>query len=706
MSKRNALYSIVYTIVICILLTLGNCGKQSTGPADTIDSTFLWEKNQITVTTANGSVHNWSGFKIEKGFFVPTKTISKFIVWREKEEDVDLYIDYLLKGKFYSVFVNSKKVFKLKRRYKLTHSDSTETGAAPSKLFKTRIRFNRGFNFIEFRKKGKSVFKVKSFAVAAPGRPLKSIGDAGALLSEGEGMSRYFHAGSGTIGFHGKGKIHVKLVDFVGGKKNVQEKDLESNGDTIRYDLNIEKMGFVRVTVETGKFDITELSFKKRSTEKNTGPLQAKLEKLVKGASKPKPNIYILLIDGCHAEHIGVYGYNRDTSPNVDRFAKDAVLFENAYANATFTRSSVASIFTGFHPHRHKLRVLTNKLPKGLFMMPEFMKKKGYRTSILTEAGNIARTYGFAQGVDNYQKVFRRWDDPRYLENNMFKFFTESLEESKPQFTYIHYRAPHFPIVPPPPYLDMYKEKKLGKDADRLIYSLVKLGNERHQFTPEEIHDVINDYDSSINYVDAEVGKVLEALKKKGLYDSSIIIFTSDHGEAMFEHGYWGHGHNVYDEAARVPLIVKFPTELGITGKVERLVQLVDIFPMFASMMGETRYFDGESLLESVEKHEKDDRFVFSTSFGMPPSIGIRWRSWYYIIHLYNNSEELFNLEDDPLKSIAALPENEDMVMFFRSKFLSWYVQFDSLERSSQSIDLKKLPKDEYDNLKSLGYIN
>jgi arylsulfatase A-like enzyme len=240
----------------------------------------------------------------------------------------------------------------------------------------------------------------------------------------------------------------------------------------------------------------------------------------------------------------------------------------------------------------------------------------------------------------------------------------------------------------------------------RMISKLKKLGEKGHKFTPEEIEDVIADYDSSIRYVDSEVGKLLKTLKKMELYDPSYIIFTSDHGEALYEHQVWGHGQNVYEETSRVPLIVKFPAEKKLKGRIERVTQLVDIFPTFAALFGIKRYFDGQSLLESIKIKKEDDRFAFSITFGNPPSIGIRWRSWYYIIHLYNNQEQLYNLKIDPLKDIAAVKENKDMITFFRAKFLNWLIDFDNLERTSQAVDLKKLPKGEYENLKSLGYID
>ncbi|MGD2092559.1 MAG: sulfatase [Candidatus Aminicenantes bacterium] len=679
MRKRT---TTVLVLLVIILLGFSYCGKDS--PSKSLSPSILWEKEQAVVSTAEGTKNLWSGFDINNDLFVSNKAISKFILWREETKKENITLQYILRGRPMLVFVNSREVVKLKPRYKLGS-------------FTIRIPLLKGFNFLEFRKTGKSIFKIKTLKIGN-----QAVEEA-YHLDAGQSLSRFHGAGAGRIVLKGKGKVRIRLVAFIDGRKKSREKELEPGflSSGVKYPFRFESPGFIKVSTLTGKFTVTDYTFAGKQQEPRTGVTAPGW------VEKEKPGVHILLIDGCHADHLGVYGYHRDTSPHIDRLARDSVVFDNAYANATFTRSSVASIFTGFHPHRHKLRVLINRLPKGLFMLPEFMQKQGYKTAIFTEAGNISRFFGFAQGVDKYKKVFRRWDDPRYLENNMYRFFCDWMKNPGPLFTYVHFRAPHFPIIPPPPFLDMYKEKeKRGiPKKDRLILQLKQLAKEGHRFSAGEVKDVIDDYDSTIRFVDDQVGKLLDKLKEENLYESSFIIFTSDHGEALYEHGYWGHGHNVYPETSRVPLIVKFPAQMKLKGRVERVTQLVDIFPTFAALFGEKRYFDGQSLLDSIGVKKEDDAFGFSTSFGLPPSIGMRWRSWYYIIHLFNNGEELFNLKKAPLKNAAGLEENKDLLTFFRAKFLDWYIDFDNIERTSQAVDLKKLPKGEYENLKSLGYI-
>jgi arylsulfatase A-like enzyme len=655
---------------------LTNCGKKA--DFKKLKPTFMWEKNQYRIDTSSSTKHLWSGFAVEKDVFKAKKKIAKFILWREKQEEKEITLQYLLKGTSVDLFVNSIKVTRLKPKFKI-------------KPVKIKAPFIQGFNFIEFRKRGNGQLKIKSIDIGDNTTEPEETRH----LSEGDKLTLFQSAGSGSISIKGKGILHVREVEFINGKKTIRKKELKSGSETLP--LTFKAAGFLQLWAKTGTFDITGYTYKKAPGKKQA----------VESVLKEKPHIYIFLIDGCQASHLGVYGYHRDTSPNVDLLAKDSVVFENAYANATFTRSSVATIFSGYLPQRHKLRILTNRLPNGLFMMPEFLQKQGYKTAILTEAGNISPVFGFAQGVDHYYKAFWKWDDPRYLENNILKNFNKWLKTEGLLFTYVHYRAPHFPIIPPPPFLDRYKKKKTGVVEGRILTRLTELDKAGHTFTQEDVRDVTDDYDSCIRYVDAEVGKLIDALKKKNLYDSSLIIFTSDHGEGLFEHKAWGHGHNVYEEASRVPLVVKFPKTMNLAGKVERVVQLADIFPTVIALLGGERFFDGESLLNSIKQGKIDDRFAFSTTFKIPPSIGMRWRSWYYMLHLRrNNKEELYNLDTDPLADVAAVRENQDILTFFRAKFLDWYIDFDNLERTSQSIDLKKLPKEEYENLKSLGYIN
>jgi arylsulfatase A-like enzyme len=496
----------------------------------------------------------------------------------------------------------------------------------------------------------------------------------------------------GYIVLKGKGKLELRTIEFNEGKKVIRTDELSLR--KIKYAFHLKSEGFVQLTCLSGWFNVDDFYIKK------TKPKSVVPQKMVEGL----PNIFIFLIDGCQPSHLGIYGYFRKTSPFIDQFAKDAVIFNNAYANATFTRSSIATLFTGFYPQRHQLRIMVNKLSNDLFLLPEFLKEMGYRTSIYTEAGNIARRFGFTQGVDDYKKMFRRWDDSRYLKQNIPLYFHEWTETKGPIFSYIHFRAPHFPIIPPPPFLDMFKPDKKSSTRKRTILKINELLKVGHKFTTEEIADITADYDSTICYVDSQLGKLFQCLKEKKMYENSLIIFTSDHGEAIYEHGAMGHGNNVYDETSKVPLIVKFPKSMNLKGKVDTVVQLADIFPTISAMFGKTRDFDGRSLFDPIREKSLNDNLAISTTFNLTPEFGIRWRNWYYMIGLRDNSERLFNLKEDPLNEVSQT--HPDVITFFRSKFITWLNQQNNLSVKSESVDLNKLPEDVKENLKSLGYLD
>ena len=655
--------------------------------------TFLLNRSVDRIDADSDGIFIWSGFRQRDAFFTSDRVIAKLILWRAESAEETMSLQYVLSKKKAELFVNSNKICELDPTLK-------------QKTVVQTVPLQKGFNFIEFRMQDASILKLKSLSVSD-----KTIRENDGLGRKAEyTWTRYYARGKGIVELRLSGEVRIRQVQFNNGRSQVLESKRKSPflSSTLQHQFEFAYPGYLEFASDDEGMAVTGCIFNEEEDHRRLSvPAAAK-----ESAQKNRPHVFILLIDGCHAEHTGLNNYFRDTTPHIDQLAQDAVVFENAYTNATFTRSSVASIFTGYYTHRHKLRILTNRLPKGLFMLPEFLKQKGYETALLTEAGNISRAFGFSQGVDNYQKVFRRWDDPRYLENNIFRFFCEWLERPRgdrvPLFTYVHFRAPHFPIVPPPPYLDMYKENKLGKDADRLIAKIDILGEGGHVYSEAEIADIVADYDSAIAYVDGELGKMIAHIKKLGLYDSSYIIVTSDHGEALYEHKYLGHGHNVYDETSRVPLLVKFPADQGRKGlRIKKVVQLVDIFPTFAALYDENRFFDGRSLFESLEDGgQYDDVMAFSTSFGSPPAVGIRWREWHYIYHMYSGKQELFNLEVDPLLDVSKEAENSVLTTFFHAKFLNWLLQFDNSQLESQSVDLKTLPQDVRENLKSLGYID
>ena len=394
--------------------------------------------------------------------------------------------------------------------------------------------------------------------------------------------------------------------------------------------------------------------------------------------------------------HLGAYGYSRDTSPHIDDLARDSVVFENAYSNAAFTRAAVATIFTGLYPEHHKVRVMTKGLLEEFFTLPEFLKNRSYQTSIFSSSANISGPFGFRQGVDEFYKYFGQLKAKRKYISSDFIEWLKRTGNGLPRFSYLHFMEPHFPILPPPPFLNMYK-----KDPPRnpVILRLKNKGD----FTPEEIQDLTDDYDSTITYVDHLLGEILDYLKEADLYDRSLIIFLSDHGEALYEHKYIGHGGIVFDEVTHIPLLVKFPSAMNIKGRVRTVVQTTDIFPTISRLFRNKRNFDGRSLMEAYFQKEQGNEYSISRNFIMPGAFGIRWRDYYYIIELNDFTEELYDVNLAPEKNI--IDKHKPLALYLRTKFLTWLCRYQTIQKKAKEVDLNKLSQNELENLRALGYI-
>ena len=361
----------------------------------------------------------------------------------------------------------------------------------------------------------------------------------------------------------------------------------------------------------------------------------------------------------------------------------------------------MATLFTGLYPESHKVRILVNKLSERFLTLPAFLKAKGYRTSLFTTTGNVSQNVGFARGIDDYHHYIGGWSQREG--KSLPADFEAWLGHQGPLFSYVHFMEPHLPISPPPPYLGMFSAPE-----DRALARGVLEGFQRRidaggAFDPDEVRTVVDNYDEAVAYIDGEVGRLLKSLKDRGLYDESLIIVLSDHGEALYERKFWGHGNKVYEETARVPLIVKFPAAAGLRGRVKGTVELAGAFPTVLDLFGQSIGLDGRSWLPAISAREPDDALAVARSFSEIGDFGLRWRDWYAIINLATGAETLYRRAEPVFEEAGA---GRDVVRpLFKVRFLEWLVRF--AERDDQPVptDLRSLPKNELENLRSLGYI-
>lgn len=284
-----------------------------------------------------------------------------------------------------------------------------------------------------------------------------------------------------------------------------------------------------------------------------------------------RPNIVYLLIDTLRPDHLGCYGYGRETSPRIDRIAAEGIVFKRLYSVCPWTDPTIVTLFTGLYPQAvippapHG-RAIKQKLPLELDTLAEILRGGGYRTAAIVDHPGINMKRNFDQGFDDYVSLSKKLGWHKWVgsaPDAVFEELTAVLEKVEEDrfFLYVHLVYPHQPYTPKPPFEGMF-----GPGFRRLVR--------------EEKQGVINCYDAEIRMTDELVGRMQDLMKQKGLLDKTYILITSDHGEGFWEHGLREHGNSLYNELLAVPLVICPPRAMDIQPRtVNELLSNIDLFP-------------------------------------------------------------------------------------------------------------------------------
>jgi choline-sulfatase len=270
-------------------------------------------------------------------------------------------------------------------------------------------------------------------------------------------------------------------------------------------------------------------------------------------APPARPPVFIISIDTLRADRLPAWGYELGRTPAIDAFRRDAILFRNAYANVPVTLPSHASIFTGLLPYRHGVRDnIGYSLPAEARTLASILGEAGYRTGAAVSSFVLRRETGIGSGFDFYDdattvaptQTISSWQrDGESTRRALTRWLDHS--SSAPPFGLLHIYEPHFPYTPPEPFAGQFDDP----------------------------------YDGEVAASDAVVGRFLDDLRSRGLYEPALIIVLSDHGEGLGDHGELEHGVFLYREAIQVPLLIKLPGGVRAGEEVAAPVSLTDIFP-------------------------------------------------------------------------------------------------------------------------------
>lgn len=327
-------------------------------------------------------------------------------------------------------------------------------------------------------------------------------------------------------------------------------------------------------------------------------------------ALSDRPNVLLVTLDTLRADHLSSFGYSRPTTPNIDRLAREGVLFENAFATASWTLPSHASIMTGRYPYEHRAGggPLNSQYPT----LAEELHSRGYATAGLVAnldycTAKTGLSRGFSTYEDNFGTVTDMVSETFYgrmlldrlpllgyydhpgrkpaAEVNREFFLWLDANRGVRFFAFLNYFDVHDPYIAPSPYQTKFaNQPNRGDLVNSLLFPRDFTGGK--QLTEQQVQAEINGYDGSLAYLDNELGSLFDRLKVMGLQDNTLIIVTSDHGESFGNHGLYGHGNSLYADLIHVPLIIRYPRKVPAGLRVSEAVSLRAIPASVIDLLG------------------------------------------------------------------------------------------------------------------------
>ena len=376
------------------------------------------------------------------------------------------------------------------------------------------------------------------------------------------------------------------------------------------------------------------------------------------------PAVVLVSIDTLRPDHLGCYGYRRPISPHIDAFRREAVLMRDVVASAPSTLASHASMFTSLRVQHHGASVAASSaLRPGLVTLAEALQQAGFATASFNGGGELHRVWGLGRGFEVYESatdstVSEIGQDTLAGQVQLAKKWLERVG-SRPFFLFLHTYEVHHPYTPAPERLRAIEPSYSGRLPDHIsIRLLEKINSGQRKLAPGDLEHIVATYDAEIASADAGFGDLLDVLRRLGRYDSSIIVLTSDHGEAFGERGKVGwHGDTLYDEQIRIPLIVRLPGGQLAGKTVEPQVRGIDLAPTLLSQTGlpVPLQFSGTSI-DFAGGAPDHPPWSVATIEGRPQGAAVRTDRWKWY------EGRLYDLENDPgeRRDVASLhPEVE-----------------------------------------------
>jgi len=454
-----------------------------------------------------------------------------------------------------------------------------------------------------------------------------------------------------------------------------------------------------------------------------------------------KPNILFIIIDAARADHFSCYGSANRTSPHIDQIAAEGVVYENAITAAGWTLPSHTSMFTGTYISKHGVSNENHVYDHKYILMPEVLKRAGYRTVGFCTNDWISDATGLSRGFSEffnfqYPKLIHKTkrflnslqihgkDSWAFAINRNVKNWIHKNAGEKPFFMFLHYGELHLPYQVPPPFNAQFLPKGMTYAEAQTVNQDPKAfyaGVAKMTARDFEISKAL--YDGALAYIDHRIFELYQYLKNLGQLDNTMIIISSDHGESLGDHGHFDHYYVLYEGLLRVPLIIRYPEKFPAGSRFPEAVQTLDLLPTLKEMLElrdpELNEMQGIPLppfknpgreftiserfkdLKGLKKSYPDRDLSHLARWELDRKVAIRTKK-YKLIASENYESELYDLEHDRLETKNLINEQPEVAKDLQNKIANW----------RQSFTVSNMPgkEAEFDDavrkrLESLGYL-
>jgi arylsulfatase A-like enzyme len=463
------------------------------------------------------------------------------------------------------------------------------------------------------------------------------------------------------------------------------------------------------------------------------GPLSARRSTTtVQASASPSTRvperIVLITVDTLRADALSSYRPDAPRTRALDQLASDGVLFEHAVAPAPWTLPSLVSIVTGLSPSAHRATGFLSTVSPRITTVADYLRQRGYQTGAVLHNDLLNPKNGLSKGFADYVALHEQWFGEslgmRALQaaaptwfppaswpsnDDQTRVAVEWIESNRDRnfFLWIHYLDPHAPYAPPPEYRTSEPLPEIGAsfDAPKVAAQGFFVPSVRERAAIRSL------YDGEVRYVDANVGRVIATLKRLHLYDGALVVFTSDHGEEFWEHGHAGHGHSLYDELLRVPLVVKLPQSTA-RGRVAAAVSTASVTPTILDAGG-IRYDEGNMsapslwpLLDKTAGEYTSAPIVSNAQILFDRKQAVLFDGVKYIVSDVDRKEELFDLRADAAEQRSIAAASPERIETARRLLQEQDARAAAIRRRL-GIDETLLPSDEdtLRRLRTLGYL-